>query len=123
MSGSYDDSVGVEVSSDSFWEVTWINILILFFTLTIENLIFVHCELWRELQYKMPLVIVICRNSLQNGNEHLGFVPVLSRFFTCHKLEDHPFGSEMQFRIEPLSVFIAEKGCGWVTFKITKGTE
>lgn len=112
MSGSYDDSVGVEVSSDSFWEVTWINILILFFTLTIENLIFVHCKLWRELQYKIPLIIVIRRKSLQDGHEHLDFGLVLSRVFTWHKLEDHPFGSEMQFKIEPLSIFVAERGVG-----------
>lgn len=94
MSGSYDDSVGVEVSSDSFWEVTrmfYHNILILFFTLTIENLIFVHCKLWRKLQYKTPLVIVICRNSLQGRNDLLDFGLLLSRVFNSCKLEYHPF--------------------------------
>lgn len=88
MSGSYDDSVGVEVSSDSFWEVIQMfyhNILILFLTLTIENLIFLHYKLWRELQYKMPLVIVICRNGLQCRNDLSDFGLILSRVFNWQK--------------------------------------
>lgn len=55
MSGSYDDSVGVEVSSDSFWEVIcmfyqyicWEGVCV--FTI-VENKILLYVKIWRELQ-------------------------------------------------------------------------
>lgn len=62
------------------------NNLILFFTLIIENLIFLYIVNYAESCSTGCLWVVICRNSLHGRNDVLDFGLVLSRGLSWHKL-------------------------------------